>query len=146
MNAPALEASTLIARDGASVHQFPVLPITVDETTDESRPHTWKEWLKAKGMRRLEELDMVRAKDEPTRPPGFFFNYSTALFYLTVLGFIAGGFWFAYEKAEQAGYERGKQEKEMEQLRQKLAAVEVKTTQNGDMIRMAVNPTEEEKK
>ncbi len=130
------------ALDTTTLTHDRVRPFPVLLSEEQPRPHTWNDWI----MRRLWELGMVKSTNEPTKPAGFYFNYSTALFYLTVLGFIAGGFWFAYEKAEQAGYERGKQEKEMEQLRQELNSTKSTVNQQGEIIKMVVNPSEDKKK
>lgn len=78
-------------------------------------------WLQS----RLFELGVIAmAQHEPKQPPGFYFNYSTASFYLVVITAILGGFWFMYDRIEKAGYERGKLEIELKEVKDRLTLAE----------------------
>lgn len=77
-------------------------------------------WIKT----RLYELGVIDMETQPTRPPGFFFNYSTALFYLAIIAAVCGGFWWTWQQASLAGYERGKQDIRLQMMEQRLTEAE----------------------
>lgn len=62
------------------------------------------------------------ANTSSTKPPGFYLNYSTVLFYITVLGFIAGGFYWTWQRGDESGYKRRDQEAVIEKLKAEQAA------------------------
>lgn len=82
-----------------TVAQFPaILPSVIGDQPDDS-----PSWIK----RRFYDLGVLNMANEPVRPPGFYLNYSTALFYLAVIASILGGFWFMHDRIDRGGYERG---------------------------------------
>lgn len=75
-------------------------------------------------QRRLLELGVLLMPDSPTKPPGFYINFSTITFIILVVGSIAGLWWFTWQKAEMTGYERGRQEVEMKQMNERILKAE----------------------
>ena len=79
-------------------------------------------------QRRLVDLgigtyDMAEL-EAPTKPPGFYLNYTTASFYMGLIVVILGGFWFMYDRIDQNAFERGRQETELKQLQERLQKAE----------------------
>jgi hypothetical protein len=114
MNAPTVPAKTN------------VLPLRrgEQEQTDEQHRRRYWPWV----QRRLVDLgigtyDMAEL-DAPTRPPGFYLNYTVALFYMALIGAVLGGFWFMYDRIDRNAYERGRQETELKQLQERLQKAE----------------------
>lgn len=72
----------------------------------------------------LYNLGIKTMESPETRPPGFYFNYSTAIFYVTIIALVAGGWWWSWQQADKNGYERATQEAEIRQLKERLNAAE----------------------
>lgn len=98
-----------------NVRYFPPTEITEMPPADEPQAPSWIK-------RRLTDLGVYSMAN--TQPPAITLNYSTVLFYMTVLGFIAGGFVWTWQQGKVAGYEAGKQEVINQQLIDRLTRAE----------------------
>lgn len=65
--------------------------------------------------RRLHEAGVIEMAPS-TKPPGFFVNWTTVTSLVVVVSAIVGLWYFTWQAAEQAGYHRGKDEIEKQQL------------------------------
>lgn len=72
-------------------------------------PTRWQRWAVNLGV-----LTMSN-----TKPPAQF-NPTIILFYLAVVSAILGGFWWSYQRGDEAGAQRGRQEEKNQQLKEKI--------------------------
>jgi hypothetical protein len=93
----------------AKVLEYPVL---VPEPT--VSPTVEPGWL----ARRAADLQLINMehRDQTKPTTGLYLNYSSVMFYLSVIVIVAGGWWWSWSQADKNGYERGKQESEIRRL------------------------------
>lgn len=100
----------------SNVSTFPALVSIAEEHTERRKAYSWID-------RRLLELGIKAMADKPT-PPGLYVNFSTASFFILVLGTMAGLWWFTWQTANQAGYDRGVNETEKRILLERVEKAE----------------------
>lgn len=96
-------------------------------------------------MQFLYDLGVIEMEDEPTRPPGIHLTYQTAMFYLAVIGAIVGCVLWTWNQADIAGYQRGRQEAEKEQLQKQIDAQAAELKQVKEVQRLIVNQPDDPK-
>jgi hypothetical protein len=112
-----MDGQTATARKRETVLSFPALHGYAMGQSDPAIRQP--SWIKA----RLYELGALAMSEEPTRPPGFFVNWTTVTSLIIIVSAIAGLWFFTWQTAEQRGFEKGKAESEKQRLEKELEAV-----------------------
>lgn len=82
--------------------------------------------------RRLYELGVLDMAPS-TKPPGFYVNWTTVTSLIVVVSAIVGLWYFTWQTAQQAGFEKGKQEAERQQLSERLNKTEEELRRTKDL-------------
>jgi hypothetical protein len=98
------------AIESARVLDWPVNPILGNEADDPAVRQP--SWIK----RRLHELGVLAMPATNPQPPGFFVNWTTITSLIVVVSAIVGLWYFTWQAAQEAGYQRGRDEAEKQQL------------------------------
>lgn len=72
--------------------------------------------------RRLHELGVYDMAPSTNKPSGFYVNWTTVTGLIIVISAIAGLWYFTWQTANEAGYQRGKVESEKLRLEKELEA------------------------
>jgi hypothetical protein len=94
-----------------------VLPMRGVPDDPTVRPPTWME-------RRAIELGVIEMAAAPTKPPGFYVNFTTISFLIVVLSAIGGLWWFTWQTAYQRGERDAQIQAEREQSARERKALE----------------------
>lgn len=120
-----------------TLHKFPGLEAIGKENQPERVPFTW-------AQKRLLDLGVyVMPENSPQPPPGFYVNFSTVTFLILVIGTIAGLWLYTWRTADQGGYERGRQEAVIQQLKEQATAAEKKAEAADTKATYAVSGSDE---
>jgi hypothetical protein len=97
--------------------------------------------------RRLSEAGIIEMAPS-TKPPGFFVNWTTVTSLVVVVSAIVGLWYFTWQAADNAGFERGRQASEQKQLLERLQKTEeeLRRTKDLKLVQAGQNAGHEEKK
>jgi hypothetical protein len=148
MDAPNMAAAAATANKILRGPGFTSAPLDEVKPEPEDRVAFWRRFLLAIGV-------LSMSTTSQPKPPGMFVNFAQGTFYILVLTFIAGGFWFAYQRGVEVGDERGANRAEREAIERqreadkKLMDERLKTTEDKlEQARTALglNPPEKKEK
>lgn len=85
----------------------------VASDTEEVRASWWQQWLL--------DLNIFAMPHSQTKPPGFYVNFTTIAALTVIIGFIAGGFWWTWQRGQESGIAIGEQRAINQQLQKQIS-------------------------
>ncbi len=86
-------------------------------------------------QRRLLDLGVYEPMTAPkTAPPEIRINFTTVLFYIAVLSFIASGFYWTWQRGVESGIEKGASETRRVQAQKELDQMQQQITELKDQL------------